>query len=269
MAIITVSRGAHSKGKEIAEEVAHRLGYKCVCREVLLRASAKFDIPEVKLAGALRDAPSVLQRFTYGKEEYVAHIQEAFLKEVQEDNVVYHGLAGHFFLKGVAHTLKVRIIADLDDRVRLVMKQEKLSKQEARRFLEEVDAERRKWALSLYGIDTTDPSLYDLVIHVQILQADDAVRLICEATELPQFQTTPESQRALDGLVLAAQVRSAILHEWPEAKVSADNGKVVVHVDAPVVREAAIRKQIVLAVEQVPGVTQAQASVHPGMYLDS
>ena len=269
MAIITVSRGSYSKGKEIAEQVAHRLGYRSVCREVLLRASAKFDIPEVKLASALRDAPSVLRRFTYGKHEYLAYIQEAFLREVQEDNVVYHGLAGHFFLKGVAHTLKIRIIADLDDRIRSAMKQENLSEDEARRFVESVDAERRKWALSLYGIDTADPSLYDLVVHVQILQVEDAVRFICRAAELPQFQTTPESQKALDGLLLAAQVKSVILHDWPEAEVSADNGKVVVHVNAPVVREAAIGKQIVSTVGQIPGVTEVQVSVHPGMYLDS
>jgi hypothetical protein len=149
------------------------------------------------------------------------------------------------------------------------MRQENLSRDEAQRFVENVDAERRKWALSLYGIDTADPTLYDLVIHIQILQVEDAVQFICRAVELPQFRTTPESQKVLDNLLLAAQVKSVILHDWPEAEVAADNGKVVVHIDAPVVREAAIGKQIVSVVGQIPGVTEAQVSVHPGMYLDS
>ena len=60
----------------------------------------------------------MLERFTHGKERYVAFIENAFLERVQKDNVVYHGLAGHFFLRGVHHGLKVRVMADLEDRVR-------------------------------------------------------------------------------------------------------------------------------------------------------
>ena len=80
---------------------------------------------------ALHDAPSVLERFTYGKEKYLAFFEAAFLEHVRKDNVVYHGLGGHFFLKKVNHVLKVRILADLEDRVRLEMEREKISKDEA------------------------------------------------------------------------------------------------------------------------------------------
>ena len=102
MSIITISRGSYSKGKEVAEEVAQTLGYECVSREILLEASEHFNIPEIKLVRALHDAPSILERFTYGKERYIAYITAAFLEHVHQDNVVYHGLAGQFFLKGVS-----------------------------------------------------------------------------------------------------------------------------------------------------------------------
>src|SRR4030067_3303618 len=101
MPIVTISRGSYSKGKEVAEKVAQRLGYDCISRDILVEASEHFNIPEIKLVRALHDAPSVLERFTYGKERYLAYIESAFLERVQMDNVVYHGLAGHFFLKGV------------------------------------------------------------------------------------------------------------------------------------------------------------------------
>jgi len=119
VAIITISRGSYSKGREIAEKLAEALGYDCVSREVLIGASGRFNVPEIKLVRALHDAPKVLDRFSNGKKKYVAYIKQAFLEHVQIDNVVYHGLAGHFFLRGVGHALKVRIIADLNDRVRL------------------------------------------------------------------------------------------------------------------------------------------------------
>jgi hypothetical protein len=63
MAIITISRGSYSKGKQIAEKVAKTLGYECISREVLLEASKEFNIPEVKLIRAVHDAPSILSRF--------------------------------------------------------------------------------------------------------------------------------------------------------------------------------------------------------------
>ena len=84
--------------------------------EVLLEASEQFRIPEIKLIRAIQDAPSMFDRFTYGKERYIAYIRFALLKCVQKDNVVYHGLAGYFFLQEIPHVLKVRVIADLEDR---------------------------------------------------------------------------------------------------------------------------------------------------------
>src|SRR5208283_3861278 len=164
MGIITISRGSYTKGKEIAEKVAKKLGYECVARETLLEASQEFHVPETKLVRALHDAPSILDRFSYGKEKFLAYYEASFLKHLQKDNIVYHGLAGHFLLKGVSHVLKVRILADMDERVKLEMQREKISEKQAYRLLKNDDEERVKWSKYVYGIDTNDPSLYDLVI---------------------------------------------------------------------------------------------------------
>jgi len=269
MAIITISRGSYSKGKEIAEKVAQRLNYECIYRAVLLEASEHFHIPELKLVRALHDAPSILDRFTHGRERYIAYIEEAFLEHVQKDNVVYHGLAGHFFLKNIGHTLKVRIIADMEDRIKLEMEREKISEDEARYILKKDDYERRKWALALHGIDTAEAWLYDLVIHIRKVSIDDAVDIICNTVGLPQFQTTPESQKALDNLVLAAQVKSAIIREWPQTTVSAEDGKVVVHIEAPLIQEAAISDEIASIAKTISGVREAKVHVRPSTFLGS
>jgi len=80
VSIITISRGSYSKGKEIAENVAQLLGYKCIAREVLFEASEEFNIPEIKLVRAIHDAPSFFNPHSYGKEKYVAFIQAEILK---------------------------------------------------------------------------------------------------------------------------------------------------------------------------------------------
>jgi len=127
MSIITISRGSYSRGKEVAEKVAAALGYRCISRDVLLEASEIFNVPEIKLVRAIRDAPSILDRFSHGKERYVAYIRASLLRQVQRDNVVYHGLAGHFLLQGIPHVLKVRIIANMEDRIREEMRRENIS----------------------------------------------------------------------------------------------------------------------------------------------
>ena len=63
--------------------------------------------------------------------KFIAFIQAAVLKYFKKDNVIYHGNAGHFFAKDVPHILKVRIIADIEDRVKLVMDREEISRNEA------------------------------------------------------------------------------------------------------------------------------------------
>ena len=66
-------------------------------------------------------------------------------------------------------------------------------------------SERRKWSRHLYGIDTRDPDLYDLVLHIGTMTVDDAVSTLQRALEIPRFRTTSESRGILDQLSSAAQ----------------------------------------------------------------
>jgi cytidylate kinase len=228
MSIVTISRGSFSYGKEVAEKLASKLGYKCISREIILEASKHFNIPEIKLTRAIHDAPSILDRFTYGKERYVTYFREALLHHLQKDNVVYHGLAGHFLVPGISHVLKVRILADMEDRVAEEMRREGISAKEARVILKRDDEERYRWSFHLYGIDNRDPSLYDLVIHINSITIDGAADIIQYTLSQPRFRTTPESQKAMDDLMLAAQVQAALVNEVPSAKVEVEKGELVV-----------------------------------------
>lgn len=207
MAIVTISRGSYSRAKEVAEKLAQKLGYVCLSREILLEASEEFNIPEIKLVRAIQDAPSILERFTHGKESYLAYIRAALLKHVQKDQVVYHGIGGNFLLQGIPHVFNVRIVASLEDRVADEMKREGISASEAREVLLKDDEERRQWALYLYGADPWDPMLYDLVVHLHTITVDDAVSLISHALTFPGFQTTPQSQQLVDKLAMLARLQ--------------------------------------------------------------
>ena len=201
MPIITISRGSYTHGAMVAEKVAQKLDYECISREFLLDISREYNISEIKLTRAIRDAPSLLERYTFGREKYISYIRAAILKHLSKDNIVYHGFAGHFFVKDVAHVLKVRIIANMKYRIECMMNREGASKEKAEIMVNEVDEERKKWSQKLYGIDTSDSRLYDLVINIEKISIEDAVDMICNTVKLSPFQTTPASQKIMDDLV--------------------------------------------------------------------
>lgn len=257
MSIITISRGSYSRGKEVAERVAAELRYACLSRdEIIEEASDEFNIPEVKLIQAIKDAPSILDRFTYGKERFVAYFQAALLAHLKGDNAVYHGLAGHFFLQGVSHVLKVRIIADMEQRARLEMERKGGTYQEALQALKKDDEERKRWSRHLYGLDTMDPNLYDLVINIKQLDVSDAVGLICQAVRSERFRPTPESRQVLQDLALSAAVKAAIISLKPDVEVTAKEGRVFVKTKDIVSRRAGLSQEIRKAAEGLPGVKE-------------
>jgi cytidylate kinase len=253
MSIITISRGSYSRGKEVAEKVAQALGYECLSRDILLEASERFNIPEIKLIRAIHDAPSILERFTYNKEQYVAYIRAALLRHAQKDNVVYHGLAGHFMLKDLPHVLKVRILADLEDRVKEEMKRENISADEARRILVKDDEERRRWSLKTMGVDTWDPSLYDLVIHIKCLTVDDAVEIIKCAVNGSCFRTTSDAQKLTDEQSLAARVEAVLVQEIPSVKVEVKDAEVIINVKGAVCEDEELMARVKRLASNVAG----------------
>ena len=268
MSIITISRGSYSHGRDVAEKLAQQLGYECISREILLEASEQFNIPQLRLLRAMRDAPSILDRYRFGKERYVAYVRAALLRHVHRGNAVYHGFAGHFFLQQIPFALNVRILAGMEDRLQEVVRRDKVSADEAQRTLERIDEERSKWSQHLYGLDPRDPSLYDMILNLQSLSVDDAVKLIARNVELPAFQSTPETRRILDNHVLAAQVEAALIAEFPQAKVSAKDGNVFVAIHGSMSQQRALTDKARDLASFVEGTKQVNVHFVPLMTAD-
>ncbi|MBU0993157.1 MAG: cytidylate kinase-like family protein [Proteobacteria bacterium] len=229
MAIITISRGSFSMGKSVAEKVAEKLNYGIISREVLLDASNHYNIPEIKLEKAIHDAPGILERYSHKKQEYISYIRSALVDKVVNDNIIYHGLAGHLLLKGISHVLKVRITANMESRISYVMKRDGISAHDAHALILENDNQRRKWTHSLYGQDPWDSSLYDLTIRIDKLSIDDAVNFICQTAKTDGFTTTEKSLQKIKDMALACHVKAALVHDFPDIGVTSEYGNVLIY----------------------------------------
>ena len=119
--------------------------------------------------------------------------------------------------------------------------------------------------MRLYGIDTHDPRLYDLVVHIDRLSTDDAADLICRAVRWDRFQTTPESQQAMDDLLLGARVKATLVEHEHWVDVAAHQGIVYIALEG---RSADEKKAIQDTVLQVPGVKRIDVNKYPFMTRD-
>lgn len=262
MPIITISRGTFSGGKELAECVSQKLGYRCISREMLITAAEKYGVPVDKLTHALADKPGLLERMGLERVHYLAFIREALVNEVKSDNVVYHGYAGHLLLRGVPTVLRVRVIANMEYRIKAAMERNNLSREKAIKFIKERDEERAKWTRFLYHVDWLDPSLYDLVINLDHIGLDTACEAVCLAAASERLQMTPEARRIMDDLALSTQVRARIAAEGKsrdgDIEVDAENGVVIIRGVVHSVEDADEIKRIALS---VPGVQDLRSDM--------
>ena len=247
MAIITISRGTYSGGKELAEHISKELGYRLLSREQLLTDAAKeFGVSEDKLETALTFKPSFLESLSLRRIHYICYVQAAMAKEVQTDNVVYHGQAGHLLLHGVPHHLRLKVVADMEYRINEAIERSNFSRERAIKYVHTLDEERDRWVKAIYGVDRNDPSTYDVIINLEKISIS-AASDIAKQLATTEFKTTPESQKIVDNLVMASEIRAKIgLHRHihdDNLEVEVEDGVVTLcgtvrsSVDADMIRE--------------------------------
>jgi hypothetical protein len=131
-------------------------------------------------------------------------------------------------------------------------------------ILKKDDQERRKWSLQLFGTDTWDSRLYDMVLHIKSLTVDDAVELLFTAAQKPVFQTSPESRRILENLALAARVKMKLVKLDPTIRVTADAGVVTVtNIHRAVAASNTAVAEMRQIAESIQGVKEAILNVFP------
>jgi hypothetical protein len=171
-------------------------------------------------------------------------------------------MAGHFFVRDIGHALKVRVIADVEDRIQLLMARDGVSRKAALRFINRIDRERKKWGQQMYGIDTTEARLYDLVLNLSKFSLEDAAGIVCHIAGYEHLQATEESRRAIEDAALAAAVQAALSKEHPEVEVTSHDGVVFVTAKTSEAEELSLSKKIEKTAIGVPGVKKVEVQLH-------
>jgi cytidylate kinase len=233
MAIITISRGTFTGGKAVAEELQKRLGYPCLGRKELLDATRKqFDIPDEELRETINEPPHFWRQMAHKRLAVLKCITAVLVDYTKDGNLIYHGHAGHLLLNGIPNILRIRIIADMPYRLKAAKQYHGLEGDEAVAYIEKKDKDRNKWARFFYGIDLSDPHLYDVTFNLERNNVEDICDSIIPMTQLDQYKTTNETMKTLENFTLATKVWANIAKDKhtraASINVIADNGVVTI-----------------------------------------
>jgi hypothetical protein len=260
-----------SGGEQIANLVGATLGHPVIGRELLAAAADTSGISEAELTDKMDHPPGWWSRITAGRRLHVVAVQAALVEHAAEGRLVYHGHAGHLLLEGVPKVLRVRVIAPRSRRVGAVMKQQHLDQEAAERYVRHVDDERARWTKLIYGVDWSDPTLYDVVVNLEQVTAESAADAISELARKPEMALDSATRKTLADLRVACRVKLALATNPTtrsiDCHVRADEGRVEVSCMLPRVGvvptardhlEAQIRK----TAGSVDGVEQVRLDLH-------
>jgi cytidylate kinase len=263
MRIICISRGSHGYGIQLAEKLAEKLGYRCVARESLTDEATLQGIPVGRIETAIVKRRPLSEEMDIQVDRFKAHVTASLCERAAAgENLVYHGRTGHLVLPGVSHVFRVRAIASMEERIELAMTRMSISREKARKYIAEVEEDRRRWVRMLYNVDWDDPSLYDIVINTQHLSVQNAASGLVELAQLPEYQPTPASRQTIQDLLLASRCRLAIGRNARTAlvkvMVKAEKGHVSV---TYLPRQAAQAAAIPDVIEKVEGIKSLVCTV--------
>lgn len=185
---IAVSREAGTRGPAVARLVGERLGWKVydhelleiVARELHVRTKLLEDLDERHISWLQEcvEAFAAVPAVREGK--YVRHLIETMLSLAARGQCVLVGRGSPFVLPP-ASTLRVRLIAPLEDRIAAVADDQNLPQHEAASFVHRTDRDRSQYVRLHFQRDPAEPQHYDLILNTSQFSLGECADLIVDA----------------------------------------------------------------------------------------
>ncbi len=210
MSIVTISSALGSAGEEIGRALAEGLSYTFADREIILKAAERLGQGVAELERLLEARPSLRERLTETRRNYLAAVEAVVWEFAARDNVVIVGRGSTFVLQRIRHAFRVRVTAPLHVRARRLEAERGLVP-DAESVIARADRDWTARIRYLYDVDLDDPLQYDLVVSTARLDVPAAVATIRAGLAAERFQATPASLAEVNDRCLTARVHAALL----------------------------------------------------------
>jgi cytidylate kinase len=213
MSVITVSRQFGSEGDVVAKKVAELLKYDYVDRELIFEVARRANVPpdevekfderienpvmrflrrlvipgtypilvsEIPEWTIMYDEEPIAKMSIQDQKEYLKFIRTTIEQLWQRGDVVIVGRGGQMVLRDKKDVFHVRIIAPLEYRLEVVMKQTGLEPNSATKLIQKNDKRQAGFIKYCYNVDWDDATLYHLIVNTGEMGTELAAKIITD-----------------------------------------------------------------------------------------
>lgn len=198
---VAISREAGANGARIAQHVGDKLGWPVYDRAIIkhiaedhgLRLKLLESVDEKKKHWLHECVESFSQAPSVSSSAFAHCLVETLNSLSQHGNCVIVGRGAPQFLPP-AVTLRVRIIAPLEDRIKSISVRHDINHEEAAAWVSKTDRERNRFVTDHFHKDSNDPHQYDLMLDSSRFSLTECAEMI--VVGLKAAQTTKRRKKS-------------------------------------------------------------------------
>ena len=211
MPVIALTQEMGSLAKDVALRLADVSGLAVMRNEVVENVAGRMQVPASLIRRLREGKAGLVERLSTDKEQVALFSAEEVFAQAVRGNVILRGWGATCLLRPVQHVLRVRVTRPFDQRVGWLMEHLGTEDREAAEGeVRRSDSAHASRMNAQFGVTWGDPLLYDLVLNTDRVSIESCVEQIVQLARRPEFQETPDSRAALEGLALSARVRAAL-----------------------------------------------------------
>lgn len=190
---VAFSREAGTPGAVIARKAAERLGWPVYDHELVQRIANDLGVRRALLESVDERHIDWVSESLSGLLEVPQVSSTAYFRQLLETvlSLATHGKCvivgrGATCILPPGTTLRVRIVAPLDDRIQAVRRDHGCTEADASATVRRTDEERNRFIRDHFQCDPEDPSNYDLVLNTASFSTEEAADIVLAALDRRQ-----------------------------------------------------------------------------------
>lgn len=248
MAIITISREMGTGAYSIAGELAKKLKYTLVDGPLLASRAVDYGLTVDQLKSVDEKPPSYNTAEDRQRAASLNIIEIMLLDYARKGNVILYGRGAQDMLQGCGNVLRLRFIADFEERVERFAEREWIDPELARELIRRSDLQRGGFIHYYFNRDWNDPKQYDIIFNTIRLAPSVIIDAVLAAIKDSQLKEA-ESWAAgvIDNAIMVKRIETALLQsdclEYRPFKIDAEDGRVTLsgHIGSDKEKSAALR----------------------------
>lgn len=178
MAVIAISRQVAALGDEVADALAHELGYTFIGRKDVEKRIVELGFPAEKLEKYDERKPGFFASLAKDRDGYLNYMRTAILEAANRGNCVLIGRGTFVVLENVPNLIAIRFVSDDAVRIRRLMDEFNWTEKQALQRINESDENRRGFHQNFFNIENENPAHYQITLNTSRISLENTVALI-------------------------------------------------------------------------------------------